>query len=298
MPDFDTNALLASIRERAQLPPSTAPGYSDSDLLTAATEELISKLAPELVAEHAEYFATTKDVPLVAGTPAYEIPSRAILNEIRELQLVDSAGVVTDLDEMTQEDLDGLNPTTTGVPKQYLFRADSVVLYPTPDSTAYSLRWSYLRSPSKLILPSAAMLIAGTGGSGAVLTGTVPTALQELVPHDVVKPRNPWWTKVDDVVPTDADANSVTFDSADDLNGAEAGDYLCLAGESPFPQLPKEWHAVLAQRVANSILRLRDPEAYAVGQAELRSLLEAIQGALADRNEGEPAQVTACPMYD
>src|SRR5690606_8653031 len=68
------------------------------------------------------------------------------------------------------------------------------------------------------------------------------------------------------------------------------GDYVCLAGESPVPQIPVEFHALLAQEVVVKVLE-------ALGKStkdakdDLKTLKENLPNLITPRVQGESRRV-------
>lgn len=280
MPAWDTTALLKSIRRRARATNSAAPGFDDTTLLEMANEELASKLIPELVRLRRDWFEKVRDVTLTVGTATYGLWTRALMASARDLGIV-SGGVFRSLSYLTPEAMDGKDPTSRASPMSYTIRGTDVVLYPTPN-IGDILRVTYLRRLNRLVLPSSTLLVTSISGGGSnVFNGTKPSGISTSTPVDVVRGVPFFDALSEDQTPTATAAGSITLSAS--VPGATTGDYICLAGESPVIQGPPELLAVLAQRVANGLLRPgRDKAILEAGERELVQLEAAIFG-VADR---------------
>lgn len=277
-------ALLASIRRRARTTNSAAPGYANSDLLAMANEELASGLGPDLLRLRREWFLKVRDVTLTVGTATYNYWTRAMMGSARDVGVV-AGGVFQALAYLTPEEMDGLDPTAQASPTHYTVRGTDFVLYPTPNA-ADTLRVTYLRRMNRLVLPSACLTISSISGAGLnVYNGAEkPSSITTSTLVDFVRGVPFFDALTEDVTPSATSATSVTLSTA--VSGGAVGDYVCLAGQAPVIQCAPEVFAILAQRVANSLLRPgRDRQSLADGERELRHLEESVFGATERRVE-------------
>lgn len=293
MSAYDSAALLANIRRRAMAPTAASLGTTDTDLLALADDELRYGLLPMLLAVREEFYNWKTDTTIVGGQQNYRIPSRAIGPKLRELTTVDGAGKVTDLSETRIERLDGPAPTP-GQPIAFYLDGNTVALYPPPaaSNTGLLLRQTFHIRPNRLVATAAAGVVQSVNtGTGAVtLTGTPPTGFVTGATFDFVRGSPGFEHLAIDLAGTVA-GNVVTVGAANLPTGAlalAAGDYVCLSETTPVPQLPVELHAVLAQRVANNLLRsLGALDRLAAGEALLQQLEKGAAILLTTRVEGE-----------
>lgn len=291
---WDTTALLASIRRRARSTNSSAPGYADSDLLAMANEELASKLAPEMAKLRRDWFEEVRDTTLTVGTATYPLWTRAMVGSARHLGIV-SGGVFRDLSYLTPEAMDGKDPTNQASPTHYTIRGTDIVLYPTPN-IGDTLRVTYLRRLNRLIATSACLTVTSITGAGSnVYNGAAkPSSITTSTPVDYVKGTPFFDALAEDVTPTGTSGTSITL--ATSIPGQAVGDYVCLAGEAPVIQGPPEMLAILAQRVANALLRPgRDQAILAAGERELAALEAAVFGVADRRVESDVQTVGSSP---
>lgn len=289
---WTTTELLAEARSRALAPvsSSSAPGWQDSDLLRMANAE-VPVLAKNLRLKKAGMFNVKKDTAFTVGTASYRVHTRALHGAAAVVQLVDSNGAVTGLEKWTEADLEGVNPTTAGTPYAYLWRGNSLVFYPTPDSTSYLYRLVYPRRPNQLILPASAGLVTGSLATTVTITVNFSTLnITTSTPVDVIQGNAPWDSLSDSATPSNILNNAILFTSAEFPTGVATGDYICLAGQSPVLQMPAEAFYVLAHRVAMKMAQgdaalLRDLT------RELPALEADLYGGLADRDSDKSEHV-------
>lgn len=282
---YDSDALLASVRRRARAPSTTAPGWTDASLLLAINEEVTSKLGPDIVRLRREWLVASRDVTMTAGTATYGLWTRTVMASVRDVGVVID-GVFRSLDELDPEDFDGKDPTQSDTPTHYTVRGTDLVLWPTPNS-GDTLRISYFRRLNRIVATSAVGTITSLGTNNTVLncSGGVPSTISTSTPVDIVRASPFFDSLAIDQTPSGKTSTSVTLSTAP--TGVAVGDYVCLAGESPVLQLPPECFALLAQRVANALMRPgRDAQALADGRQELAELEASVFGVAEDRNVG------------
>ena len=270
------------------LPSSAATGTADADLLAIANEELQAWLVPLLRAASARHLIRRYTVTTTAGTQAYRIPSRAILGAAAEVEIVTSSGAVRNLSlrDLTEKaDL----PNQSGQSDGFWVEGQWLYLSPTPAS-AETLRISYYIRPSELVATSAVATIStiNTGTGALTTTGSIPGTFSTSQRYDFVCAKAPFDVLALDLTASVASGSNMTFTAADLPSSLAAGDYVCLAEQSPTPQVPAELHPLLAQRVAMKTLEaLGDFEGMKRAQDSLDELAEAARQTLAPRMDGE-----------
>jgi hypothetical protein len=292
--DYTTTALLASVRRRAMLPTATAAGTEDADLLRVLNEELQSYVVPVLLSLREDFLLYDEDVATVAGTAAYRIPSRAIGGKLREAAIVTSSGAVRNLSRIQIDELEEWG-SGTGTPTAFYFKGGKLVLMPTP-STAETLRLTYYIRPNELVAATATRVVSSVNtGTGVVtLSSAAPGTFTTGVRYDIIAGASGFEPMAINLPASAVSGSDVTFDAADLPSGLAAGDYVCLAEQSPVAQVPAEWHPLLVQRVAAHFLEMTGflQEAQAAGM-EAGRLEEKLRTTFAPRIDGEPKIVGA-----
>jgi hypothetical protein len=201
--------------------------------------------------------------------------------------VVDGDGKHVELAESNVTDLNGVDTVgNNGNPVRYQMRGNSIVLLPTPDASNFvTLRLWYFRRPNQLVGTSA--VLTSTTLTGLVtFNGTKPSTITTSTPVDVVQGSPPYDSLGDSLTPSAVASGYVTFSA--NVTGAVAGDYVCLAGQSPVIQLPDEFYNLLCLRTARSLLPANGDPAVA---ANVQRLLDEANGDIfgaiaATRNEG------------
>lgn len=288
--DYTTTALLASIRRRTMAPTATAAGTADADLLALANEELQSYIAPLLLSVREEYLLANSSTTMTAGTAGYRLPSRAVGAKLREVVRLDSSSRIFHLALISLDELDEW-PTDNGTPLAFYFRGAELVLVPPP-SAAETLRMTYYRRPAEMVATTAVGAITAINTTTKVVTcATVPTTFDTGDTFDFVKSSAPF-----EVLAGDLAATAVTTGASGTVtltaalpSGLAVGDYVCLADQSPVPQVPAELHPLLAHRVVVKICEaLGDQQGLTLAQAQLAQAEQRIVEMLAPRIDGEP----------
>lgn len=255
--DWRTDQLIASIKRRANISTSD-DGWSMSDMLAMATDEMRDSIVPMLRRLNEEYLIDDYDVAVVAGTASYRLPSWATGEALRDVQLPDGNGGFYSLIRKEPQSVSSL---VTGPSGLFFLKDESVVLVPTP-TAATTLRMRCLRRPARLVLPGVAFVVTNIGASyldtlpvDAAVTVSGFGYFGAAATVDVVRGApgfRPLGTELA------AGLNGSPFENRFNLtvpSDAASGDYILLSGTSPVPQIPAELHPLLAQATSCAFLR-------------------------------------------
>jgi hypothetical protein len=291
-----TNDLVKSIRRRAMIPESDAT-FSDEDLMDMANEEVQYFAIPHLISGFEDYLVNFVDIALSSTINEYVIPYRAVANKLRDVALIDTSG---NLYEMSKINLDAIsdfqNSFSTELTQHVFYIQNDRVILPN-DITAVngSLRLYYYLSPNQLVAENKVGVISAIDTvTGIVTLSNFPTAFSTLSKMDFVKATSPNIIHSYDKTPTlsDATTKTVTFATTDLPSELAVGDHLCRQQETMVLQLPSEFQAVIAQRVAVQALEaMGDMESLAGAGARLEKMETAILMLIQDRVEGAPQKI-------
>lgn len=265
--------------------PSAGDALDDSDLLSLATEELQTYVVPLLLSVSEEYLVTSEEAAVAVGAASYRIPSDAVAGMLRDVQFAGPDGQFRPLERIEPERVSWYEGT--GSPVGFYLAGNQVSLVPVP-SSAGTLRFVYHRRPSALVLPSQAAVISGainptTGAfavsSTSVLSSGLPDIVSATASFDILVKN----------LACEVSGSIVTPDVPADVLGAgvATGDYVCVSGTSPVPQIPVELHPLLAQRTAFAAVEaLGDPRAQAI-EAKCERLKREALTLLSPRTRGK-----------
>lgn len=263
--DNTTLGLVASIKRRGYLPEGS--GLSIEDILQYATEELRSYITAFLKGIREEFIIATVDVTVTNGVVA--APARAVGAALRTIGWVLSDGRVRFLPRIEPENAGGTSGQT-GEPTGYMFQGNNLLLLPAP--TSGTLRLAYQQRPGQLVLPSDCGLVTAVTGAYSVTVDAIPSAIIAGTECDFVSGTANFATSALDQAVADVGGspNEIEFEQV--ITGLiDVGDYVCVAGETPIPQVPTEVHDLLAQAAA-----------YKIAQATGSARMEAIKAGLTD----------------
>ena len=292
MAQYTTATLLNDIRVGGMLPNSSASSpnalFTDAELLRMADREMQIGIVPLVMSVREEYFVTHLDVPVSQTVDqTILIPYRAIGGKVRDLQLManDSA-----YQPIPQIDLSDRSLTNQG----FYVEGNVIHLFnPVASWQALTVRMSYFRRPNKLVLPAACGVVTSASGStivmAAAVTGFIGAGYQGATPLDYVRQQPGYETLAMDQLPSISSATLTTATPlTSDPVALAAGDYICLAEESPVPQIPPEMHPVLAQRVICKVMEaVGDSNGLQMATAKLAEAEHAALTLLTPRVDGE-----------
>ncbi len=267
-PQFSADAILAEIRLRAKLPEDDET-WSDANLLSVLNSELQSWGAPFLMAARAEFLNFFRDYTTNINQTAYGIPGQAVGGVIRNIQALDSSGNVWPIQQIDIQDLSPFSAFSAGTPTAFYVRGDSIVLT-SAASGQWTLRFYYARRPSEVVLVAAAAQITAISSNTITCAGGFPAGFVAGSSMDFVHGESSFLPFIGTfTMPTPGMGNTAVFSSVP--TGLAVGDWLCLAGQSPFPQVPADIQPVLQQRVVAVALRAEGDDKAAV---EWKAFLE------------------------
>jgi hypothetical protein len=288
--------LVASVRKRAMIPDDTS-AYTDEDILDIVNEEMDIGMLPRLLSLNEEHLVTFVEVETEQGKSRYKIPYRAIGNKLRDVAYIDGAGSHYEMSRISLEELSDYRSSFSNYRHRDVFyvEGDEVVLVDSRNNDYEKLRFYIYLRPSVIVSEDEVGKIDSIDTvSGTITLSNFPSDFSSTPLMDFVGARTPNKTFAFDIQPTsvNATAKTVTFDPASLPSNLAAGDYLCLAEETPVPQIPTEMHPVLAQRAAIHILEaLGDSEGLANAQRRLQDMDAATMSMIDDRVEGAPQKI-------
>jgi hypothetical protein len=239
--DFTVTGLYASIRRRASIPTTATTGGAAADLLAYVNEELRLGLVAEILKLREGYFKRDLDTAISSST-SFRMPTRAIGGKLAGVYLLDGAGVVIGdpLPEL-QDERQGSGQSG------YIVKGQNLVLVGSSGTTATSLRQTYYERPNEVVSTGYATVLALTS---TVITTSASHGYTTASVLDFVKANEGFESVAIDKSPTVAAGSSLTFAAGVIPSDLAIGDYVCVAKQSPVPQIPSEFHPILAQRVA------------------------------------------------
>lgn len=301
---YSTTELLADVRRSGMFPANANVGTADADLLAHGDKEMQARLLPLVLGVREEFYIATKDYAITGGQGSYRIPPRSIGGRLRDVFMVQSGGTPRNLARIEPERMLELRVTQPGVPWAFYVEGNNIVLVPTPASTnGDTLRLKFFARPNRLVLASAARQIstitANTPSAGITritCASNVPSSFTTSVTYDIVRATPNFEHVGTDMAASTVSAANVHIAASllpsDFTTVNYVNDWLCLAEESPIPQLPAELGQLLAQRVLCRVLdSIGDIEALAPAERQAIDMEHAGAKLIQPRVEGEPRRV-------
>lgn len=287
MANYTTADLLAQIKRKAFIPSSQVT-FTDSELLSVATDEIHNTILPAVMNTREEYYVYLQQNTLDGVTKKFSIPSRAIGLGLREIAVV-VGGIEKNLPRYDIEDK--IYDDKSGILYGYYLQNNSVNILGRQDGT---LNLYYYLRPGQLVETSeAAQVTAVDLNANTITVDTLPTNLTVGAKLDVISYQPGFDVKV--LSNQIAAIIGTTITLTDTLptleNGASStvvGDWVCLEDTSPVPQMPVEFFQYLAEAVTAYIMEsLGDTEAYERAQGRMRQMLENAQKTISPRVDGQ-----------
>ena len=286
---YTTSDLLTSIHNRGNIPSTTNDTNvnSSNNLLNIATEQLHTKLYPIIQSTREEFYVTRKDFTITASQNEYVIPSRASGLVLRDVQLVTG----TDVQSLGIIDSEYVTTTASGNVSGYYLEHNKIILYPTPASTTGTLRVRYYLRPSRLTITSNCGQISSIDTvTNQVVVSAIPSTWAAGTSLDFVQASAPYANLSIDQAATVVSGTTLTFASLPST--LAVGDWLAPAEYSPIPQLPYEFHAILAQLTVCKVLEaMGDREGATLAFKDVQTDLENMLKLVTPRNQGERKKV-------
>src|SRR6266853_760185 len=244
---YITDTLIPTLR-LLPLMPSVQNLFTDANLLTIMTFEMSSKITPLIDNQAEEYFVHIDDIPYISGATTFQIPSRAVAVKLRSVTFVDANNNEVRIprlrleDTMSNANATGLtiNPALWG----FYIRNDKIVLYLGSTTGGTSgfvfLRLRYIRQPNTLVLSTACGEVTNITGN-VVTVDAIPSTFTISETYDLISNSPVMFDSLlDDATITaiNTGLNTITFTNGTVPSGLQIGDWVCLAGQSPIPQIP------------------------------------------------------------
>ncbi len=267
--------------------PSTDEAYSSSDFLALANEEMQSYVVPLLMSVREEYFVWSEDITF-SSSGRRRVSTRAIGTKLRDVLVSADSVDFYDIPRIEPEYAHEYESGATGTPVAFYMQGNHVYFVP---STSYvgSMRLKWFMRPGYLVLPTdtSVSVISAINTSTNTLTTSAAHNFTTSSTVDLVRSQPHFGThQIDRALSAAAGSSLTTTTSLP--SELVVGDYVVSAGNSPVPQIPVEFHALLAQRTAAKVLEaMGNPaagNAFTIADRMEKRLLTTV----ADRTEGSP----------
>lgn len=289
--DYTVNRILSSIKRRITLP-DAQDLYEDTDLIAFMNDEMGSTIIPLIHSVQQEYFVQKFDVALVQNQTNYTIPIRGCANGLRLVTLLDQNQNEIDYPllrpENTASSYNWLSPYSTSTLYGFYMEGDHIVMFPNSVVTnpVNKIRFRFERQPNQLCATTDAAQITNIVGN-VITVNNIPTDWTTSLTFDLINGQPAFQSKGDDLTITNINTVALTITVTSLPTTAAIGDWFCLAGTSPIPQIPYQMFPYLSQLVANLCMAgLADSQPYQEGKQKEAMMKEDILKLLEPRDMG------------
>jgi len=246
---YTTDSIITAVKRNASIPTSQKK-FQTADFLAFMNEELQLTVVGEMLSLKEEYFVTSSTTSLAASTSSYSIPSAAVGWKFESVWYVDSNGEETKIPRISRSQRDMFSSLADStVPRAFYFNGDKIQLVPDVGSTVTgSIRFDYVRIQNELVSVSSCGLISSVASSGTDYLLTVDSVPSTSNGVDIVSGSNPFGIIARESTATVA-GSVITCAQSDFDRAPVAGDYVAAYGETCIPNIPEDYHPILAQAV-------------------------------------------------
>lgn len=299
--DYTTDALLPTLR-LLPLMPSVQALFSDSDLLTILTFEMASKIIPLIDNQSEEYFIAIDDLAYSTMVTEYPIPSRTVAGKLRSVSFLDANNNEIRIPRLRPEDIMSnvnatglaINPALWG----FYIRNNTIVLYLNSvtgngGATGYkALRLRYVRQPNNLVLSADCAQVVSISTNTVTVTN-IPGLFTTAQTYDMISNVPNFDSYGDDVVCTGISSLTMTFSAVP--TKLQVGDWICISGTAPIPQIPYfPGFQLLLQLAAAKCLEIHgDTEGFNVAMSQASDMKNYFISVLTPRVDGNVIRLTS-----
>lgn len=285
-----SDELIQKIKLRSKIPDRQV---SDSTMLSLINDVVATKITPMLTSMGGNYLRFKEEIVLSQSNYRYRFPTGAVGGGLVDVLRKDSADS-EDYRELPQIH-DGDKAKYTGARTNYfLLTAGGLEIYPKPSGNMY-LEIVYLLRPGKMVKQNQAAKIAAVTSSTVELMSTpsdFPTTVGQTISVDFMKSDGMAERLYVSVRLTATSTVGLFTSSVDVSSLVAADDTVCLAGYSPFLQVPDEYVDLVIDHVCLKLAQMTgDAEMMAMSEKSLAVSMPGVQNAINPRVKEEVSGV-------
>lgn len=292
-----SDELISTVRRKGMVPSDTST-YTDEAILEVLNEEIDVGLLQSIMSVNEEHLVNFEEQTLVPNKNSYRIPYRAVGNKLRDVALIDSSGNVCECTRISLEDLSDFSGNMYNSNLYSFYVQNDSIVFPSSEFTGFNkVRMYFYLRPNKLVLEEDSCKITAINTlTGVISVNNLPDDFSSLPSIDFIVDRSPNKILSYDIPITSVSLNSnpktITIDPNDIPDDLVVGDWICKAEESCIPNIPTEWHPVLAQRAVVYIMEsLGDTEGLNNSRAKLAQVESSVMKMTDNRIEGAPQKI-------
>lgn len=289
--------LLNSVKVRS-LAPVSQDTFTNAKLLTLMTEEMRSYVVPQIMNVREDFFLDYKDTAIEANRELYPIVERSIGHSFKML------AYRKDNDERriyrtTPRAVERFS--NTGAPSHFFLMGNNIRILPVPTVAVGSLRQYFFRTQSELSMTIDCTKITAVSVGASQTTFTIDTDLTSVLSSgdkvDLQSSKSPFLLHNYDIELQTISNSEIVVNNSDieDASGnvrATVDDYICPRFKTNIPQIPVEYHVLLAQRTTCKLYEsLGDMKKYQLAFNDLKQMEKDLFGLIKSRVESQPRKV-------
>ena len=253
---MDVTEITAFVREQASIADESTE-WSSAKILQLMNFVRINVFEPVITAARCGYWTHTLTRTLGQNNPIVRLPPRAaafLQADIRK----GSTGDWTPLQESTEAEQQDWERYRSGYPLAYIIRGTNMHLVPAVnDGASYDLRVKVIVRPSVLYAPQTAGAVSGVDLDTNIITLTslpldriTGLTITGTLNVDVIEPSDNYELSLYQAQATVLDALHVQVAAGYSLARIQIGDYLRVANQSDWPNMPESFHDSMATAAA------------------------------------------------
>lgn len=281
MSTYDTDYLLAQVKRRASMPTSQSL-FTNAKLVLMLDDELKTRIVPFVMSMREEWYVTTLDYTADGTTTTYPIPANAVGSKLRDVALWDTGnnGTLQMQNNVPRLDPDSLYDANFG----FYVQKNNIIFYPHAVDNNKTIRFTYFKRVSDLVLTTEAAQVSVIASNTVDTASMPPSTFVNGASIQIVSASNPFEIVFESTI-TNVVGSTITF--ADTVTDVTEGDWVCLAGQSVFPEIPIELIPCLCEAVVIKCLEaLGDTDGMQSAMANYQQMELSARSTLAPRVDG------------
>lgn len=290
-----TQTLIDQVRILSNIP-NNQEKFTNQQILDIANNELVGYILPKLMNVREEFYVTEHSYDVI-GSNRYRIPSRAVANKLRDVQL-QSDSEIYNCARISREDVNIVEGRgAVESPYGFYLQGPFFIFFPALLGVTKILAPFFLRPNSLVELSAAAQINAIDRETNSISVASLPSTILTGGTVDLVKRNGQYDSMAYDIVVESISGMTVTL-SEELPEDLQVGDYLCLAETAPVVQIPEEWYPLFTDRIICRIMQSQgDTEAFKIAQLKMEELELTAQDLVTPRVEGE-SEVLMSPHWN
>lgn len=248
----------------------------------------------QIIEARGDYLVDYVDVPLSSTKYEYPIPDRAHGNKLRKVSIVDPNGEEV-VERLAQISID--IPSDQRTSNSFHILNNKVCISKELAVANHSIRLSFYMRPNKLVQTSRAATIStitdNGDGTSSLSFSALPKHFSANIKYDITTAKSPNKIVAYDLVPSALNLNTkVITVPTTSVTDVSAGDFVTQAEETIVPNVPTEYHPVIAQRVAIACLEaMGDEQNKQSAERKLAQMEKSVLKIVTNRVEGQPKKI-------